>query len=183
MLKDKLSKGAERGQTNMLSNKRGHPRKTNVGLGCPQFHEIGVWMTHRLMHEHVSKRANMQRSKESQMGGTKQARQASHRTKWRKGMHQANQHHRGVSHKWSHPNKSQEGRMQPHKQVALKTYKHKPTEGTKYGKAQIQTGKHGDKTQKQASIDIYKGNDPNPLIKAQVYGCRPKPQDLDLHPT
>ena len=37
------------------------------------------------MHEHVSKRAKMQRSKESQTGGTKQARQAyQHRTKGRK---------------------------------------------------------------------------------------------------
>ena len=30
----------------------------------------------RFMHEHVGKRAKMQRSKESQMGGTKLARQA-----------------------------------------------------------------------------------------------------------
>ena len=47
-----------------------------VWIGCPQFHEIGVWTTHRLMNEHVGKRAKMQRSNESQMGGTKQARQA-----------------------------------------------------------------------------------------------------------
>ena len=32
MLKDKLSKGAKWGQTNMLSNKIGHSRRTNVGL-------------------------------------------------------------------------------------------------------------------------------------------------------
>ena len=32
MLKDKLSKKAKRGQTNILSNKRGCPRRTNVGL-------------------------------------------------------------------------------------------------------------------------------------------------------
>ena len=36
-------------------------------------------MTHRLMHEHVGKHAKMQRSKESQTGGTRQAYQ--HRTK------------------------------------------------------------------------------------------------------
>ena len=42
-------------------------------------------MTHRLMHEHVGKRAKMQRSKENQTGEAKQARQAyQHRTKWRK---------------------------------------------------------------------------------------------------
>jgi len=35
------------------------------------------------------------------------------------------------SQKWLHPNKPQEGWMQPNKQVALKTNKHKPTEGTK----------------------------------------------------
>ena len=42
-------------------------------------------MTHRLMHEHVGKRAKMQRSKENQTGEAKQARQAyQHCTKWRK---------------------------------------------------------------------------------------------------
>ena len=42
-------------------------------------------MTHRLMHEHVGKRAKMQRSKESQMRGPKQARQAyQQRTEWRR---------------------------------------------------------------------------------------------------
>ena len=39
-------------------------------------------MTHRLMYEHVGKHAKMQRSKESQTGGTKQAYQ--HRTEQRK---------------------------------------------------------------------------------------------------
>ena len=34
-------------------------------------------------------------------------------------------------------NKPQEGWMQPHKQMALKTNKHKPTKGTKHGKAEI----------------------------------------------
>ena len=47
-----------------------------VWIGCPQFHWIGMWMTYKLMHEHVDKHAKMQRKKESQMGGTKQARQA-----------------------------------------------------------------------------------------------------------
>ena len=32
MLKDKPSKGVKWGQTNMLSNKRGCPRRTNIGL-------------------------------------------------------------------------------------------------------------------------------------------------------
>ena len=32
MLKDKLSKRAKQRQINMLSNKRGSPRRTNVGL-------------------------------------------------------------------------------------------------------------------------------------------------------
>ena len=37
------------------------------------------------MHEHVGKRAKMQRSKESQMGGAKQARQAYQQcTEWRR---------------------------------------------------------------------------------------------------
>ena len=32
MLKDKLAKDAKQGQTNMLSNKKGYTRRTNVGL-------------------------------------------------------------------------------------------------------------------------------------------------------
>ena len=36
---------------------------------------------------------------------------------------------------------------------------------------------------KKANIYMHKGDDPNPLIQAQTYGCRPRPQDLDLHPT
>ena len=39
-------------------------------------HWIRVWTTHRLMHEHVGKRAKMYRREESQMGGIKQAWQA-----------------------------------------------------------------------------------------------------------
>ena len=53
----------------------------------------------------------------------------------RNGMHQANQHHGGVPHKWSHPHNPQEGRMQSHKKVTSKTDKHKPMEGIKHGKA------------------------------------------------
>ena len=51
-----------------------------------------------------------------------------------KGVYQAHQHHRDVSHKRSHPNQPQEGQMQPHKQMALNTNKHKPIEGAKHGK-------------------------------------------------
>ena len=56
-----------------------------VWIECPQFHCIGVWMTQKLMHEHVNKCVKMKRSKESQMGGAKQAREAyQHRTEQRK---------------------------------------------------------------------------------------------------
>ena len=41
-----------------------------VGIRCDDISKQG------LMHEHIGKCAKMQRSKESQMGGTKQARQA-----------------------------------------------------------------------------------------------------------
>ena len=88
----------------------------------------------RLMHEHVGKRTRMQKSKESQTCGTKQARQiSSHGVE--KGVHQAHQHHEDASHKRLSPNKPQERWRQPHKQVAQKTDKHKPTEGKKHGKA------------------------------------------------
>ena len=52
-----------------------------------------------------------------------------------KGVYQAHPHHEDVSHKRSHPNKPREGQMQPHKQVAPKTNKHKLKEGKKHGKA------------------------------------------------
>ena len=70
-------------------------------------------------------------------------------------MYQAHQYHGDVSHKRLHPNKPQEERMQPHKQVALKTDKHKPTEDAKHGKSWIKAGKHGYKAgSKQAYICI-----------------------------
>ena len=91
----------------------------------------------RLMHEYVGKHAKrMHRSKESQTGGIKQAWQAtSHGAE--KGVYQALQHHKGVSHKCLHPNKPYEGWMQPHKQWAPRTNKHKPMKGAKPGKAEI----------------------------------------------
>ena len=54
-----------------------------VWIKYPQFHWIGVQATHKLMQEHVSKRAKMQKSKESQTGGTRQAYQ--YRTEWGEG--------------------------------------------------------------------------------------------------
>ena len=47
-----------------------------VWIECPYLHWIQVWTTHKLTDEHVGKHAKMQRSKESQMGGAKQAWQA-----------------------------------------------------------------------------------------------------------
>ena len=78
MPKDKLSKEEpNRGKQTCYQTIEGVlGGQMQVWIGCPQFHEIGVWTTHRLMNEHVGKRAKMQRSNESQMGGTKQARQA-----------------------------------------------------------------------------------------------------------
>ena len=73
-----------------------------VQIECPQFHWIVVWITHKLMLEHVSKRAKLQGSKESQTGGAKQAWQAYQHCMEEKGGYQAHQHHKGVSHKWSH---------------------------------------------------------------------------------
>ena len=61
-----------------------------------------------------------------------------------KGVYQACLHHKDVSHRKSHPNKPQEGWMQPHKQVALKADKHKPTEGKSMAKPRS----------RQANMDI-----------------------------
>ena len=88
------------------------------------------------MHEHVGKRAKMQRCKENQTGGTKQARQVYlHHTEWRKvwikhtnttevyltsGYTQTSLRRDVCNHK---------------KQVALGIDKHKPTKGTKHSKA------------------------------------------------
>ena len=63
-------------ENNMLSNKRGCPRRTNVGLNRVSIPSLDWSMDdtskQRLMHEHVGKRAKrMHRSKESQTGGTK----------------------------------------------------------------------------------------------------------------
>ena len=80
-----------KGQTSMLSSKLWCPRRTNVGLDrvfiVPLDWSMDDTSKQGLMHEHVSKRAKMQKSKESQTGGTKQAWQSYHRAEWRKGIH------------------------------------------------------------------------------------------------
>ena len=83
------------------------------------------------MHEHVGKHAKIKRDKESQMGA--QSKHNITRNDERVCIKQTDITEM-CSHKQLHPNKTQEGRTQTHKQVALKTNKHKPTEGTKHGK-------------------------------------------------
>ena len=80
-----------------------------VWIECPQFHLIEVRMTHKLMHEHVGKHAKKQRKPNKRHKASKASISTSHGVK--KSVNQADQHHRGVSHKWLHPNKPQEGRM------------------------------------------------------------------------
>ena len=87
------------------------------------------------MHEHVGKHAKMQRSKESQTNGTKQARQAERHTKQRKGMHKENQHHKDVFSQVVTPKQAiNRTDTTTHKKMAPKTNKHKPTKGTKHSK-------------------------------------------------
>ena len=84
---NKHVKHTKRQKKTCFKTRRQCPRRKNAGLDrvCIT-HWIEVWMTHRLMHEHVGKRATRKhRSKESQTGGTKQARQAyQHHMGWRK---------------------------------------------------------------------------------------------------
>ena len=161
-----------------------------IWIKCPQFHWIGVWMTHMpsikipkrdsrscvsktsvnshkiieirldntskqgLMHEHVGKRAKMQRSKESQTGGTKQERKAQrHQTKWRKVCFK-HTNIREMCLTSGHIQQATKGVDATMQASGPKTNKHKPTEGIKHGKAQMQTGKHGDKAQQQASKHV-----------------------------
>ena len=137
-----------------------------VWIGCPQFHEIGAWMTHRLMHELLGKHAKNAKMQRRPNGWHKASKPTITSHRMEKGYALRADITGICSHKQSHPNKPQEGQMQPHKQVAPKTNKHKPTKGKKHGKAQIQIGKHEYKAQKQASIHMHKGNDPNPMIQA-----------------
>ena len=77
-----------------------------VCIERPQFNWIGVWTTHRIMHEHVGKHAKMQEAKIAKLvSQSKYGKQ--HRMVQRKGMHQANRQHVNASHKWSHPNMPQ----------------------------------------------------------------------------
>ena len=95
-------------------------------------------MTHRLMHKHVGRHAQMHKSKESQTCGTKQARQAyQHHTKWRKVciMH-TNTMEVYLTSGYIQTN-PREKQCNHTKQVALRTDKHKPTEGIKHGKSKI----------------------------------------------
>ena len=60
-------------------------------------------MAHRLMHEHIGKRAKMQKNPNKWHKASKVSITTSYRAE--KGVYQAHQHHGGVSHKWLHPNK------------------------------------------------------------------------------
>ena len=76
-----------KGQTSMLSSKRWCPKRTNIGLDQVSIVPLD-WSTddtskQGLMHEHVGKCAKMQKIKESQTSGTKQAWQAYHHAEWR----------------------------------------------------------------------------------------------------
>ena len=61
-------------------------------------------MTHKLMHEHVGKHAKKQRKPNKRHKASKASISTLHGAE--KGVYQAHLHHGGVSHKWSHLNKS-----------------------------------------------------------------------------
>ena len=147
-----------------------------VWIKCPQFHWIGLWTTHRVMHEHVGNRAKMQKSKESQTGGTKQARQAyQHRTEQRK-VHIKHTNTMEVYLTGGYIQTNPRRGRCDHTSTSLRRAQSMAKPRSREANMQI---KH---RSKQANIDMHKGNDQNPLLQAQVYGCRPRPQDLDLHP-
>ena len=84
------------------------------------------------MHKHVGKCAKMQRNKESPTGvPSKQGKHNIAQSEERVCIKQTNIT-KMCSYKWLHPNEPQEGQLQPHEQVAPKTNKHKPMEGTKH---------------------------------------------------
>ena len=143
----------------MLSNKRGCLRRTNVGLDQVSIAWIEVWTTHRLMHEHISKRATRKhRFKESQTGGIEQETKAyQHRMEQRKvqskhtdtteayptgGQIQTNPRRNGCNHLITKPTKGTKYIAKPRSREANIIIKHRS---------------------KQANIAC-KGNYPNPLI-------------------
>ena len=179
MLKEKLPKREpNRGKQTCYQTKRG---QMQVLIGCPYLHEIRVWTTHKLMHEHVGKHAKMQRSNESQAGGTKQARQA-----WseEKCVSSTPTSQRCISRVVTSKTNHQRDRCNhtskwPQRPTSTNPRSAQSMAKPKYRQANIEI-KH---RSMQKNIGMHKGNDPNPLIQAQVYGCRPRPRDLDLHPT
>ena len=70
-----------KGQTSMLSNKRGCPRRTNVGLDRVSIVPLDWSM------DDINKHGKQ------------------HHTGQRNGMHRANRHHGDVSHEWLHLNR------------------------------------------------------------------------------
>ena len=116
-------------------NKRGHPRRTNVGLDrvslVPLDQSMDDIQTNAWTCRKACKDAIKQRKPNKWHKASKACISALHRAG--KGVSQPHQHHKGVSHKWS--NKPQEGWMQPHKQVGPKIDTHKSAKGKKYVKA------------------------------------------------
>ena len=144
-----------------------------VWIECPQFHWIGVQTTHKLMHKHVGKHAKMQRKPNRWCKASKANISTLHGAE--KDVNQEHQHHRGISRKWLHPINLRRDQCN-HTNISPQRAQSMAKPRSREANMQI---KH---RSKQANMDMHKGNDPNPLIQAQVYECRPRPRDLDLHP-
>ena len=91
----------------MSSNKRRCPRRTNVGLDrmsiVPMDWNTDDTQTHAWTCRQACQDAKKQRMPNRWHKASKASISTSHRAK--KGVNQAHQHHRGVSHNWLYPNK------------------------------------------------------------------------------
>ena len=98
-------------QRNMLSNKRGCLRRTNIGLDrvsiAPLDGSMDDTRTHTRTYRQACKDAKKQKEPNEWHKASKASISTSHRVK--KGAYQEHQHHGGVSHKWSHSINSYEG--------------------------------------------------------------------------
>ena len=146
-----------------------------VWIECPLLHCVEAWMAHqqaRLTHEHVSKHVKVHRKS---TGGTNK--HGKHNIAW------SGKGERYVRSNWHHGDASlvvtsKQGLMGfgcNHITTNLLRASSVAKPRTREASTSI---KHRSK-----QTQTCKKDDPNPLMQAQVYGYRPRPQDLDLHPT
>ena len=144
--------------------KRWCPRRTNVGLDpvsiAPLDRSMDDTKTYAWTCKQVCKNEKKQRKPN---GWYKASIKTSHAVE--KSVYQAHQHHRDVSHEWSHPTSHKMGGCNHASKWPQRPKSTSPWRAQSMAKPRSrQTNMDKKHKSKQKNVGMHKGNDPNPLI-------------------